>query len=79
MTSEDKKRLGILKDTRNGLISELEALYRSVPEDSVPDGHEREGYVDYPVYVKQTKARKEYLKDSIAGIEGFIAELEANA
>lgn len=71
------ERLRVLCDTKKEMERSLEDLYAFIPEDSVAEGTERNGFINYPSMVEWAYKHKMQLKASLEGIERFIEQVKA--
>ena len=76
--SELQKRLSVLEATRDDLERQIRKLTDSVPEDSVDESAQKDGYVAYGSYAKSVIARKANLRLSLDDINTQTADLAAD-
>ena len=73
--SELQKRIAVLEHTREDLERQIRKLTDSVPEDTVDEGMQKDGYVAYGSYAKSVIARKANLRRSLQDIVEQTADL----
>lgn len=74
---DNLKRLRILHDTKKDIEKSLQDLCGFIPEDTVPEGTERNCFINYPSMVEWAYQHKMQLKASLEGIERFIEQVKA--
>ncbi len=63
-----QKRIAVLEATREDLGRQIRKLNESVPEETVDNGAQKEGYVAYGSYAQSVIARKENLRTTLDDI-----------